>query len=135
MEWILVKTLFSLLLVLGLMVGVVWLIKKFLYGTKTYRQHGIAIDILGSRMIQPKHSVVVIRVEGRTLVIGVSDAGMTTLTELDANTLPVQGQEDELPELNPADDRTFMDYLKVQAAQMIPGGTLRKRNPSKGRKA
>lgn len=44
-------------------------------------QH-VGIDVLGHKMLQPKRSVFVIKVEHKTLVVGVTEDGMRTLAEL-----------------------------------------------------
>jgi flagellar biosynthetic protein FliO len=83
MEWVLIKTLFSLAAVLGLMVGVVFLLKKFVYGTGAPSAAQVDITVLGSRSLSPKKSISVVRVMGKVLVVGLSEQGMSLLTELE----------------------------------------------------
>ncbi len=82
MEWIFVKMLLSLGAVLGLMFGLVYLLKRFVLARPGQSGAGISIDVLGRKMLQPKKSVVILRVAGKVLVIGLSDQGMHTLAEL-----------------------------------------------------
>ncbi|HUN65403.1 MAG TPA: flagellar biosynthetic protein FliO [Bacteroidota bacterium] len=97
MEWVLVKTMFSLAAVLGLMIAVVWIMKKTVYGRRQVNSSAVAIDVLGHRMLQPKRSIFVVRVADRILVLGVTEAGMERLTEIgDAETLrQVSGRKEE----------------------------------------
>jgi flagellar biosynthetic protein FliO len=84
MEWVLVKTLFSLVAVLGLMIGVVFLLKKFVYGSGAPSSAQVEIKVIGSRSLSPKKSISVVRVMGKVLVVGLSEQGMSLLTELDS---------------------------------------------------
>jgi flagellar biogenesis protein FliO len=88
MEWALVKTFFSLVAVLALMVGVVWFLKKTVYGKVQGGSSLVDIDVLGHRMLQPKRSIFVVKVADKLIVVGVTEAGMHELTEItDAETL------------------------------------------------
>jgi flagellar protein FliO/FliZ len=72
----------SLAAVLALMGGLLYFVKRFaLPGTGAARMP-VQVDVLGRRSLQPKKSIVVVRVAGKVLVLGVSDHGMQTLTEL-----------------------------------------------------
>ncbi len=88
MEWILVKTLLSLAAVIGLMVGLVLLLRKFLVIGGRTSASDIEIRVLGTRTLQPKRSVCVIGVLDRVLVVGMSEQGMQTLTEFASDEIP-----------------------------------------------
>jgi len=82
MEGILIRMVLSLSAVLALMVGLMYLVKRFvLPGTGPMRMP-VQVEVLGKRSLQPKKSVVVVRVAGKVLVLGLSEHGMQTLTEL-----------------------------------------------------
>lgn len=83
MGWVLFQTLLSLALVLALMVAVVYAMKRWLFGTTTKQQSSVPIDVLGYRVLQPKRAVYVIQVLGKTIVVGVSEAGIQPLCEMD----------------------------------------------------
>ncbi len=83
MEWILLKTLLSLAAVLGLMVGVVYVLKKYVYRGTTGAANAVAVEILGQRTLQPKRSIVVVKVLGSVFVVGMSEQGMQTLGTID----------------------------------------------------
>jgi flagellar biosynthetic protein FliO len=82
MEGIVFRMVLSLSAVLALMVGLLFLVKRFvLPGTGPVRMP-VQIEVLGKRSLQPKKSIVVVRVAGKVLVLGLSEQGMQTLTEL-----------------------------------------------------
>jgi flagellar biogenesis protein FliO len=88
MEWILIKTLLSLAAVIGLMVGLVFLLRKFLVLGGRPSSTDVDIRVLGTRTLQPKRSVCVIGVLDRVLVVGMSEQGMQTLTEFASDEIP-----------------------------------------------
>ncbi len=53
MEWILVKTLLSLAAVLALMLGVVYLLKKYVYAGKGASSALVAVEVLGQQPCSP----------------------------------------------------------------------------------
>jgi flagellar biogenesis protein FliO len=82
MEWIVLKTLLSLAAVIGLMIVVVVLMKKFMYGGKASAGNIVDMKIVGTMMLQPKRSVSLLKVMDKVLIIGVTEAGMETLGEI-----------------------------------------------------
>lgn len=83
MEWILVKTVFSLLAVLALMAGVVVVLKKYVYQSGPRSSSSVAIEVLGQRALHPKRSIVVVKVLRTVLVVGMSEQGLQTLATID----------------------------------------------------
>ena len=82
MGWVLLKTLASLVAVLGLMFGLVVVMKKYMYGFQAARSSLISVDVLGQRLVQPKRSVVVVKVLNKIMIVGMTEAGMTSLGEI-----------------------------------------------------
>jgi flagellar protein FliO/FliZ len=82
MESILLRMVLSLVAVLALMVGLMYLVKRFLVTGPGPARMTVPVELLGKRSLQPKTSVVVVRVAGKVLVLGVSEHGVETLTEL-----------------------------------------------------
>jgi flagellar biogenesis protein FliO len=83
MGWVLLKTLGSLVAVLGLMFALVVVLKKYMYGFQSTRSTLISIDVLGQRVIQPKRSIVVVKVLNKVFIIGMTEEGMQLLGEID----------------------------------------------------
>jgi flagellar biosynthetic protein FliO len=95
MEWIFIKMILSLGAVLGLMFGLVYVLKRFVLPGGVAAQQPVVIEVLGRKALQPKKSVVVLKVAERVLVVGLSEQGMQILTELSSDELqqpcPVTG--------------------------------------------
>ncbi len=83
MEWILFKTLLSLAAVLALMIGVVYLLRKYVYQPGSGSSTVVPVEVLGQKALHPKRSVVVLKVMHKILVVGMSEEGMQTLTTID----------------------------------------------------
>ena len=83
MGWVLLKTLSSLVAIIGLMFGLVIVMKKYLYGFQAAKSSLVSVDVIGQRLIQPKRSVVVVKVLNKILILGMTEEGMTTLGEIE----------------------------------------------------
>jgi flagellar protein FliO/FliZ len=88
MEWMFLKMILSLGAVLALMFGLVFVLKRFVLPGGTTQGLSVPIQVLGRKSLQPKKSVVILRVAEKTLVVGVSEQGMQLLTELTDADLP-----------------------------------------------
>jgi len=77
-----VKMLFALAVVLGLMIASAYLLKRVISHTPAGIDNGNAINILMTRYLGPKHSIMMIEVLGQMLVVGVSSGQMTLLTKV-----------------------------------------------------
>jgi flagellar biogenesis protein FliO len=96
MEWVLVKTVLSLACVIGLMLGVVLVLKRFVYGNRSSSSANVEITILGTKVLQPKRSIVVVKVIDKILIVGMSETGMHILSEIDGT----RGDEAMVPSVN-----------------------------------
>jgi len=77
-----IKMLFALAVVLGLMIASAYLLKRIISHTPAGIDNGNAINILTTRYLGPKHSIMMIEVLGQMLVVGVSSGQMTLLTQI-----------------------------------------------------
>ncbi len=82
MEWVFLKMLLSLGAVLALMFGLVYVLKRFVLPGGVPAGLSVPIHVLGRKSLQPKKSVVVLKVADKILVVGISEQGMQMLTEL-----------------------------------------------------
>jgi flagellar biogenesis protein FliO len=82
MEWIILRTLLSLAAIVALMLGLAYLVKKYLHAGKGVRRSLIDVELLGHRSLQPRTAVYVIKVLNRVIVVGASEHGMQTLSEI-----------------------------------------------------
>ena len=83
MEWLMVKTLLSLAAVLGLMFGLLFALKRFVYRGRPAGASTVEIEILGQRVLQPKRSVYVLKVMEKVIVVGMTEHGMQALAEVE----------------------------------------------------
>jgi flagellar biogenesis protein FliO len=83
MEWIVVKTFLSLGAVIAVMIGVVFVMKKYVYGRSSASSSIVEMKVIGTLMVQPKRVVSVLKVMNKVLIIGVTEDGMQTLGEID----------------------------------------------------
>ena len=82
MEWIILRTLLSLAAIIALMLGLAFLVKKYLHAGKGPRRSIVEVELLGHRSLQPRTTVHVIKVLNRVIVVGTSEKGMQTLSEI-----------------------------------------------------
>lgn len=69
-------------LAVGLLLGAgIWLLRRTFPTRLKGRPTGL-MEVLGRTAVTPKHSVVLLRVGGKVLVVGLSPEGMTTLSEI-----------------------------------------------------
>ena len=77
-----IKMLFALAVVLGLMIASAYFLKRIISHTPAGINNDSAINILMTRYLGPKHSIMMIEVLGQMLVVGVSSGQMTLLTQI-----------------------------------------------------
>lgn len=82
MESALIKTVFSLLAVLGLMFGIAWAFKKYFLNGKLSVKNSVNIEVLGRHSLQPRHTIYVLKVLNKIFVVGVTEKGIFNLTEI-----------------------------------------------------
>jgi flagellar protein FliO/FliZ len=76
------KMLFALAVVLGLMIASAYVLKRIISHTPAGIDNGSAINILMTRYLGPKQSIMMIEVLGQMLVVGVSSGQMNLLTKI-----------------------------------------------------
>ncbi len=77
------KMIFALAVVLGLLIGVMYFIKIFMQRTASPGRSDALINIVSSRYLGPKTSIILVEVLDRLIVVGLSAQQMTTLAEID----------------------------------------------------
>lgn len=79
----LVKMLLALGVVLVLMVGTVYVLKRMMGHTPAGSGEGEAITILAARSLGPKTSILILDTLGKVIVIGIAANSMHVLTTID----------------------------------------------------
>lgn len=90
-----VKMVVALAFILGLIYGVVFLLKRLLPGATNAAAERINVQVLGQLGMGSRQRVAVIRVQDKTLVIGITEGSINTLAELTPPQAAVQKEADE----------------------------------------
>ncbi len=77
------KMIFALAIVLGLLIGVMYFVKKFMQQTGPASDSQTLINVISSRYLGPKNKIVLIEVLDQIIVVGISNQQMTTLASID----------------------------------------------------
>jgi flagellar protein FliO/FliZ len=78
----------ALALVLACIYGCVFLIKRFGVNRAGLSRDKRMLEVIDSISVGPKKMIAVVRVGERAVVVGITESGMTSLTELDKEELP-----------------------------------------------
>lgn len=103
------RTAAALLLILAVVYGISWAMKRMLAPRRGIQNRAV-VTIAGSAFLGPKKSIYLVDVQGKRLVLGVTDSAITMLTEL------------EIPETNEADGasgRTVSGGIKSAGFKQI----------------
>ncbi len=83
--WMLAKTVFSLLLIIALIFGLVFVMKRY-FGQQLPGSMGReGFQILAKFPLQPKQSLMLVKVFERILLLGVTESSITLLAEFEPN--------------------------------------------------
>jgi|GEM_PF-1860645 len=82
MEWLILRTLLSLAAIIALMLGLAFVVRKYLHAGKGAGRSLVDVDLLGHRSLQPRTAVYVLKILNRVIVVGTSEHGMQTLSEI-----------------------------------------------------
>jgi flagellar protein FliO/FliZ len=96
-----VRALVSFAIVIGLLIGCVWLLRRGSAGFGGSGRPRAVIAIETATSLGDRRSLVVVNVEGRRLLLGVASGSVSLVTELAAAALPApaQSRESERPAL------------------------------------
>ena len=79
----LLKILFALAVVLGLMFAAGYLMRRFMNHPSSGRRDGSLIQVVSTRYLGPKSSILLVDVLGKGIVLGVSNGQMTLLAGIE----------------------------------------------------
>ena len=77
------KMIFALAIVLGLLIGVMYFVKNFMQRSAPSTDNQALINILSSRYLGPKASIILVEVLEQVIVVGISGQQMTPLAHID----------------------------------------------------
>lgn len=98
-----IKLIFPLLLIIGLLFGLLLLVKKIQF--KGGRIIQANIKVVHTLMLMPKKYMSFVKINDKIVVLGVSDHNITLIKELNANEL-------EINELNNTSSSNLSDHLR-----------------------
>ncbi|MCX6169920.1 MAG: flagellar biosynthetic protein FliO [Ignavibacteriales bacterium] len=101
-----VKSFIPLVLILGLLFGVLVLVRKYSFSLSGKKQRSVNVDVIYNQLILPKKYLSLIRVQDKLLVLGISESSITLLKELDYNSY--QDSESQSKDNKP----NFVDLFK-----------------------
>ncbi len=99
-----VKLIFPLLLICGMLYGLLVLVKKY-----SFKRGGISlldIKVINNQMIMPKKFLSVVKVKDKLLILGISENNISLLKEIDAD------ENDFINETTKYSTQGFADIFK-----------------------
>jgi flagellar biosynthetic protein FliO len=79
----LLKMFFALAIVIGLLVATMYVLRKYLNHSPSGSPDGSLIQIIATRCLGPKCSILMVEVLGKVVVLGLTSGQMTVLTIID----------------------------------------------------
>lgn len=80
MDWLILKTFLTLVFIVGLMVVLLFAVRKYFY-TKPHLLND-NMKVLMTMNLQPKKAIYLVKIFSRVMLVGVSDNAMTSLGEI-----------------------------------------------------
>jgi flagellar protein FliO/FliZ len=80
-----IKAFIPLVLIIGLLFGVLILVRKYSFSLGGKKTRSSNIDVVYNQLILPKKYLSLVRVQDKLLVLGISENNITLLKELDYN--------------------------------------------------
>jgi flagellar protein FliO/FliZ len=99
---------FAILVVLaGILYGVLYLMKRFLYGGKLSQSGGMSIEVIANQVLMPKKYISIVKINEKLLVLGISEQSIThldTIEEIPPELLALAASRENKP--------NFWDLMK-----------------------
>lgn len=101
-----VKSIVPLVVVLGLLYGILLLVRKYSFSLNNKKNKNFHVDVVHNQIIMPKKYLSLVRIKDKILVLGISENNISVLKEFDY--AEFSGDEDDVQSLKP----NFVDILK-----------------------
>jgi flagellar protein FliO/FliZ len=101
-----IKSFFPLVLILGLLFGVLIVVRKYSFSLGGKKLRSANVDVVFNQLILPKKYLSFVRVQDKLLVLGISENNITLLKELDYESF--QSDEASSKDFKP----NFVDIFK-----------------------
>lgn len=79
----LLKMFFALAIVIGLLVATMYVLRRYLSHSPSGSRDGSLIQVIATRYLGPKCSILMVEVLGKVIVLGLTSGQMTVLTTID----------------------------------------------------
>lgn len=122
------KLLFALAVVLGLMVAAAYLLRRFMNHAPAGPRDGSLIQLVATRHIGPKASILLVDVLGKGIVVGLANGQMTLLTAIDDRDALAEAQT---LRQNAAANPALTDILKRYTGKFRTPHSLPKGGPQR----
>ena len=83
--WDIVNVIVPLAVMFGLLYGALWVVKRYTMPFSGKKLQSVKIQVLSTQAIMPKKYLSIVRVQDKTLLLGVSDHSINLIKELDNN--------------------------------------------------
>ncbi|MCL4510594.1 MAG: flagellar biosynthetic protein FliO [Bacteroidetes bacterium] len=80
MDWLIVKTFLTMILIVGLMFALLIVARKYFYGKPHFVNENM--KVLAAMNLQPKKAIYLVKVFNKALLVGVSDNAIASLGEI-----------------------------------------------------
>ncbi|HUI29762.1 MAG TPA: flagellar biosynthetic protein FliO [Candidatus Acidoferrales bacterium] len=80
MDWLILKTFLTLVFIIALMFGVLFVVRKYFHARPHFVNNNL--KVLTSLHLQPKKAIYLVRVFNKVMLVGVSDNNIATLGEI-----------------------------------------------------
>ncbi|MCU7494808.1 MAG: flagellar biosynthetic protein FliO [Ignavibacteria bacterium] len=96
--WNILKVIFLLIFILGLMYGTLYLARKYFFTFDKNSKKLVKIKVLSTQMLMPKKFIQVVQVHDKILVLGVSDHSINLLQEINGSVAARMVEEETVRE-------------------------------------
>ncbi len=90
--WDVVRLLFYLGLLMGIMYGMLYLLRKYVYRSQNAVGSNLNMKVLSTQMIMPKKFISAVKIENHVYILGITDLSFTLLDKSEA---PAELAEDK----------------------------------------
>jgi flagellar protein FliO/FliZ len=101
-----VKSIIPLLAVLGMLYGVLLLVRKYSFSMSGKKLKNLHVDVIHNQLILPKKYLSLVRIKDKLLVLGISENNITVLKELEYSEFAGDADNESGPKGN------FVEILK-----------------------
>lgn len=96
MFWAILKVVFVLILITGMVYGTLYLLRKYVFAFDRNKSKIVPIKVLSTQMLMPKKFIQVVQIRDKVFVLGVSDHAINLIERFD-------DLAEKLPGENPSD--------------------------------